>query len=101
MLVEYNERCVPPWSQNELLHKLREAGKVAHREPRGHLRGSERLLRNGRPEREGRRAVDEAPVVEDRRNWREFDRGRWRGSRRGAVWMRSGCGGGVRWTAGR
>ena len=39
ILVEYNARCVPPWSDRELLHKLSEARKVSHREPRGHLIG--------------------------------------------------------------
>jgi hypothetical protein len=39
ILVEYNARCVPPWSERELIHKLSEARKVPHREPRGHLLG--------------------------------------------------------------
>ena len=39
ILVGYNARCVPPWSERELIHKLSEARKVPHREPRGHLLG--------------------------------------------------------------
>ena len=39
ILAEYNARCVPPWSERELIHKLSEARKVPHREPRGHLLG--------------------------------------------------------------
>lgn len=38
----YNPRCVPPWSDAELLHKVQEAGKIAHNEPRGHLLNDDR-----------------------------------------------------------
>jgi hypothetical protein len=39
ILREYNARCLPPWSEHELRHKLAEAYKVQHRDPRGHLLG--------------------------------------------------------------
>jgi hypothetical protein len=39
ILLEYNTRCLPPWNERELRHKLAEARKVAHREPAGHLLG--------------------------------------------------------------
>jgi hypothetical protein len=34
----YNPRCVPPWSERELVHKVREAGKKPHEKPFGWLR---------------------------------------------------------------
>jgi hypothetical protein len=37
LLNEYNGRCVPPWSERELQHKVRSAAQAAHREPRGWL----------------------------------------------------------------
>ena len=40
ILVEYNARCLPPWSERELRHKLSEARKARHREPAGHLIGN-------------------------------------------------------------
>lgn len=38
----YNPRCVPPWSEAELLHKVSEAGKIPHDQPRGHLLNDDR-----------------------------------------------------------
>jgi RecA-family ATPase len=41
LLLEYNERCQPPWSEKELRHKISEAGRITtHQKPRGHLLGS-------------------------------------------------------------
>jgi hypothetical protein len=37
ILLEYNARCQPPWSQHELRHKLSEVRKVSHLKPLGHL----------------------------------------------------------------
>ena len=37
ILLEYNTRCLPPWNERELRHKLAEARKVVHRESAGHL----------------------------------------------------------------
>ena len=37
ILLEYNARCLPPWSERELKHKLAEARKVQHHEPKGYL----------------------------------------------------------------
>ncbi len=87
LLREYNLRCQPAWKDRELMHKLKEAGKVSHKEPRGHLAG-------GRMER-GRYASGAAGADgngagaggkmrygavpgaagqdEDGRNWREYD----------------------------
>ena len=49
ILVEYNSRCLPPWSDRELRHKLSEARKVTHCEPAGHLIGNRSNL-SCRPE---------------------------------------------------
>lgn len=37
-LHEYSMTCLPPWSEKELLHKLRSAEKRSGDKPRGHLR---------------------------------------------------------------
>ncbi len=37
LMREYNSRCVPPWSERELMHKINSAVRAAHRKPRGHL----------------------------------------------------------------
>jgi hypothetical protein len=37
LLIEYNARCLPPWSERDLKHKLADARKVPHRLPAGHL----------------------------------------------------------------
>jgi hypothetical protein len=40
ILLKYNARCLPPWSERELRHKLSEAGKLScPSKPRGHLLG--------------------------------------------------------------
>lgn len=35
----YNERCQPPWSESELVHKIKSALGATHRDVRGHLIG--------------------------------------------------------------
>jgi hypothetical protein len=37
LLSEYNQRCVPPWSEAELTHKVRSAANARHDQARGHL----------------------------------------------------------------
>lgn len=69
LLKEYSDRCLPPWSDKDLRHKLEQVEKVHHQKPRGHLLGKGSQLVAGRrshgePQRTGR----------DERNWREFDR---------------------------
>lgn len=39
ILAEYNGRCMPPWSERELEHKLQQADKTQDPEPRGYLIG--------------------------------------------------------------
>lgn len=38
---EYNPRCVPPWSERELVHKVTSATTAQHQKPRGHLLGDD------------------------------------------------------------
>jgi hypothetical protein len=39
ILLDYNSRCQPPWSERELRHKLESAGKLTRAaKSRGHLR---------------------------------------------------------------
>jgi hypothetical protein len=45
LLREFNQRCLPPWSDAELIHKIQSAANAAHLLPRGHLLGGE----NGGP----------------------------------------------------
>ena len=46
LLLEFNARCDPPWSNQELLHKLKDAGKLErYPHPYGHL------LDEGKPRR--------------------------------------------------
>jgi hypothetical protein len=41
ILCEFNKRCLPPWSERELRHKLEDANKLTrHSKPRGHLLGA-------------------------------------------------------------
>src|SRR5258706_11637133 len=37
LLQEWNRNCVPPWSDAELLHKVKSAAGGQHRDARGHL----------------------------------------------------------------
>lgn len=40
VLREYSTRCLPPWNEIELAHKINSAAKASHNKPRGHLIGS-------------------------------------------------------------
>jgi hypothetical protein len=37
LLLEWNRSCVPPWSEAELIHKIKSAASAVHRLPRGYL----------------------------------------------------------------
>jgi hypothetical protein len=37
LLSSWNQSCQPPWSDRELIHKLREAASKSHSKPAGHL----------------------------------------------------------------
>lgn len=43
VLLEYNQRCQPPWKQSELRHKLKEAIKSRSSKPIGYLSDKSRL----------------------------------------------------------
>ena len=58
ILLEYNARCLPPWNEHELRHKLSEARKVSHLYPRGYLLGSSKTFTPT--------AVDDPPQVTGR-----------------------------------
>ena len=47
LLREFNQRCSPPWSEGELVHKIKSAANAVHLLPRGHLLGAE--AKNGSP----------------------------------------------------
>jgi len=52
LLIQYNARCLPPWSERDLKHKLAEARKVQHRQRAGHLlRGHQQNARPPHPPR--------------------------------------------------
>jgi hypothetical protein len=37
LMMEYNQRCEPPWNERDLWHKLRSALTTAHKEPRSYM----------------------------------------------------------------
>ena len=39
LMREWNRGCLPPWSEAELVHKIRSAGNAQHAQRRGHLLG--------------------------------------------------------------
>jgi hypothetical protein len=39
ILLEYNARCLPPWNERDLRHKLSDARKGPHQRPAGYLLG--------------------------------------------------------------
>lgn len=39
LLLEYNQKCSPPWTERELQHKVKSALLTSHSKPRGHLLG--------------------------------------------------------------
>lgn len=96
VMVEYSERCSPPWTIRELQHKLESVEKMAFKTPRGHLLGR-LMLRDGRVwnGQGGGKAPsskhqapenDEAPGSNgDHRNWREYDAGALEGEQRGDI----------------
>ena len=47
LLREFNQRCLPPWSEGDLMHKIKSAANTVHLLPRGHLLGDE--ANNGSP----------------------------------------------------
>jgi hypothetical protein len=66
LLAEWNARCDPPWTQRQLMHKLRSAAGAVHKEPRGYLlRGGEQKGDAGewrQEERRPKRVYDETAL---------------------------------------
>jgi hypothetical protein len=61
VLQEWNRSCQPPWSEPELLHKVKSAGSAQHDRPRGHLLG-DGFSGEGEERRERTTARCQAPV---------------------------------------
>jgi hypothetical protein len=66
LILEYNQRCSPPWSERELRHKVKSAAAASHDKPRGHLLGRELMVQQNRyaPHKAARPKVDPATAVE-------------------------------------
>jgi hypothetical protein len=47
LLKEFNQRCLPPWNESELAHKIKSAANTVHLLPHGYLLGDG--AGNGRP----------------------------------------------------
>lgn len=67
-LSEWNTRCLPPWSEGELRHKIQGALSTTHSKPRGHLLGDE-----GWKQAKGIQVVPRPAVVKKSR-WPELNR---------------------------
>jgi hypothetical protein len=66
LLQEWNRSCVPPWSDAELVHKVRSAAAAPHSDPRGHLLGNGRVASASPcPLRKAERAAPAKPVKFD------------------------------------
>lgn len=53
LLREWNGGCQPPWSEGELIHKIKTARTATHREVRGHLLGKDLKGFGGAPKSTG------------------------------------------------
>src|SRR5262249_40350018 len=51
LLSEWNRACEPPWSERELLHKIRSARNCRSKRPSGYLLGGDSEFRNPLPAR--------------------------------------------------
>ena len=49
LLAAYNPRCVPPWTPEEILHKVQSAATAKHQFPRGHMLRAEIKVSAGAP----------------------------------------------------
>ena len=63
LLREWNQSCRPPWSEAELLHKVRSAANVPQSKPRGYLAGAA----SGNPGGAGSVAAAGGPMVARRK----------------------------------
>lgn len=74
ILREYNGRCEPPWSEADLLHKVRSAARSVHSKPRGHLLG-ENVGHGQQNVRHALQAPEKSTIVELRPDRSGFTRG--------------------------
>jgi hypothetical protein len=65
ILLEYNARCLPPWSERELRYKLEQARKAPHQRPAGHLLGTQRKSDPPPPRILGRITLGTVPAVKE------------------------------------
>jgi len=61
-LTSYNAKCKPPWTEKELVHKVRTALTTTHDKPRGHLVGDISLNAAPRPKTPAPHAPPAKPV---------------------------------------
>ena len=66
LLSEYNQRCVPPWSEGALIHKVKSVANGRHAERRGYLVGESRKQKG--PSRTGQSRNGGQPRCCDRRS---------------------------------
>lgn len=53
LLQHYNQRCVPPWTENELAHKCHDADRLPFDKPRGWLRDADNRQQGGKKAADG------------------------------------------------
>jgi hypothetical protein len=63
LLREWNRGCVPPWSEAELVHKIRSAMAAKHQEPHGYLLRDGKHATTGTNGRNGAKMTGAAPVL--------------------------------------
>lgn len=63
LLREFNTRCQPPWSEEELRHKLEDAARIEPTSGRGHLLNSPRPKSDEPPHRSELPALDGRPFI--------------------------------------
>jgi len=51
LLQEYNQRCAPPWSEKDLIHKLKSVATSPHERPSGYLKGVSYVYGRSEPAR--------------------------------------------------
>lgn len=69
LLEHYNARCMPPWSEKELLHKCQDADRKEFGKPRGYLLNAERAGGNGHSNGHTPAQTASAPTEEDGDGW--------------------------------
>jgi hypothetical protein len=69
---EYNPRCLPPWSEKDIRHKIADAGSKPSKMPRGWLLTDDQFAAAGRQHQQAHhRTTDAGPSVEPPSNSRD------------------------------